>query len=85
MSYDDYETEYHLTPHGWKSGTSYFYGKAQKEVQPPSDRVLTVVRHVTQASGWSREEVSWRTDWTSPNTPPDVLKALMVKYGERPS
>jgi hypothetical protein len=85
MSYDDYEVEYHLTPSGWMVGTSYFYGKAQQEVQPPSDRALTVIRQVAQASGWSREEVSWSTKWESPDTPPDVLKSLIAKYGEHPS
>ncbi len=85
MSYDDYEVEYHLTPSGWKAGTSYFYGKPQQESQPPADRVLTAVRQVTQASGWSREEVSWRTAWTAPDTPPEKLKELFSKYGEHPS
>jgi hypothetical protein len=84
MSYDDYEVEYHLTPTGWKRGTSYYYGKTQQEIEPPSDRVLTVVKEVTQSSGWSREEVSWGTKWKSNETPSDAVDALVAKFGELP-
>src|SRR5262249_54588113 len=84
MSADDYEVEYHLTPTGWKRGTSYSYGKAQQEFEIPTDRVLTVVREETQSSRWSRAEVSWRSAWTSPETSSDVLKALTAKFGEHP-
>jgi hypothetical protein len=85
MSCDDYSVEYHLTPSGWKTGASYFYGKPQKEIQPPSDRLLTVVQDAVQTSRWSTEEVSWRTEWTAPDTPPEVLKKLFAEYGEHPS
>lgn len=85
MSCDDYSVEYHLTPSGWKIGTTYFYGKPQKEIQPPSDRLLTVVQDTVQTSRWSPEEVSWRTAWTAPNTAPEKLKELFSKYGKHPS
>ena len=60
MAVDNLETEYHLTPHGWVVGTSYFFGKTEKEVAPPPDRVLTLVRKIYQSSRWSPEE---RSSW----------------------
>jgi hypothetical protein len=84
MSYNDYEVEYHLTPSGWKRGTSYYYGHAQGTVEPPPDRVHAVIRHEKQASGWSREEVSWGAKWTSSGTSEDVLNSFIAEFGELP-
>lgn len=84
MSYDDYESEHHLTPTGWKRGTSYYYGNSQGDIEAPPDRVLTVVYEEKQSSAWSKPETSWQIKWTSPDTPPKVLKALTAKFGEHP-
>jgi hypothetical protein len=54
MSWDDGETEYHLTPRGWETG------------DPPADRVETWVRSVHQQSGWSKEDVGWACQWANP-------------------
>ena len=59
MSYDESSTKYHLTPSGWKTGDA------------PLDRVETWIRSSRQASGWSRDAISWRCIWASP----DVLRA----------
>ena len=47
MGWDSDSTEYHLTPEGWVPG------------DPPGDRVETWLRDMYQASGWSKEEVTW--------------------------
>jgi len=83
MSADHYEIEYHLTPGGWITGTSYYYGKADEVVDPPVDRVLTIKKEVTQSSGYSPEDVSWDELWRDPDI--QNVDALVVKYGNRPS
>ena len=55
MSYDEASIEYHLTPSGWKTGDA------------PSDRVETWIRSNSQASGWSRDYISWGCIWASPD------------------
>ena len=66
MAADRYTTEFHLTPTGWQSGNSTFFGKPQGEtVEPPEDRVETWIHSVFQASEWSNEEHSWQLDWES--------------------
>jgi hypothetical protein len=84
MSYDHYEQEYHLTPTGWKSGTSYSYGNAEQEVKLPLDRVLTVVREVRQSSGWSPEDISWYEKWRSSEVSPGETNGLIKQFGNRP-
>jgi hypothetical protein len=49
MAVDDLETEYHLTPTGWVTGTSYFFGKTKEEIAPPSDRLVTMVERIYQS------------------------------------
>lgn len=83
MSYDRYEREYHLTPSGWKLGTFFFYGKADKVIPAPPDRVLTLVKEVEQASGYSPEDVRWRTDWTSDDK--KNVAVLLKKFGDQPT
>jgi hypothetical protein len=56
MSVDRYEREYHLTPAGWQVGTYSYYGKAERAVPAPSNRVPTIVKEVEQTSGWSPED-----------------------------
>jgi hypothetical protein len=84
MSYDHHEQEHHLTPTGWKSGTSYFYGGAEQEVKPPPDRVLTIVREVKQSSGWSPEDISWYEKWRSSEIIPEVIDGIILQFGNRP-
>ena len=83
MSADRYEQEYHLTPAGWQKGTFFFYGKAQTVIPVPFDRMLTIVKEVEQASGWSPEEISWREDWRSANAA--AVDRLLKKFGDHPA
>ena len=77
MSYDDYEREYHLTPNGWVTGRYWYFGKSEKEVAPPSDRLLTVKKSVTQSSGWSREDVSFSEEWRFEGADEEIKKLKM--------
>jgi hypothetical protein len=84
MSADRYQQEYHLTPSGWELGTFYFYGNAKK-IEPPSNRVVTIVKEVEQSSGFSPEEISWREDWRSNELDTKQINSLLKKFGDRPS
>lgn len=53
MSYDDDSTSYTLTPRGWVTDPN------------PPDAIEIWVRTVSQASGWSREYVSWSCKWAN--------------------
>lgn len=53
MAYDRDETEYTLTEKGWKVGDDHENG------------IETWVRQTYQASGWSREQVSWHCVWAN--------------------
>lgn len=80
MAVDKLETEYHLTPNGWVKGTSRFFRKAEKEVPPPADRLLTMVELIEQSSRWSRDETSWREEWRSPHVSDSELEKLRKKF-----
>jgi hypothetical protein len=80
MAEDDLETEYHLTPRGWVIGTSHFFGNTEKEIVPPADRVLTMVRRIYQRSGYSPEEKSWREKWRSRKVSDVDLAKLKSKF-----
>ncbi len=80
MAVDDMETEYHLTPSGWVQGTYYFFGKTQKEIAPPADRVLTIVERVYQRSQWSAEERSVTEKWRSPKVTDEEIKELRRRF-----
>jgi len=82
MAYDRYTTEYHVTPAGWQGGNRTLFGKTQGEtLEPPEDRVETWIHGVTQASGWSKEDHSWRLDWESNETTDADVLGLREKWG----
>ena len=82
MAADRYTTEFHLTPTGWQSGNSTFFGKPQGEtVEPPEDRVETWIHSVFQASEWSNEEHSWQLDWESNEASNAEVLGLRDKWG----
>ncbi len=85
MSYDRYEDEYHLTPDGWISGSSYFYGKSRQEAAPPPTRVLTLLREVRQSSGYSREEVSYSEVWRTQCDSAREIAELSARFGATPA
>ena len=80
MAVDRLETEWHLTRKGWMKGTSYFFGGTDKEVPPPTDRLLTMVELTEQRSNWSPEETSWTEKWRSPDISDLELKQLREKF-----
>jgi hypothetical protein len=56
-------------------GTETFFGKTEKEVPPPDDRVETWLKEVEQSSGYSPESVDWTLTWSDPNkTKEDIAK-----------
>ena len=80
MAYDKYDVEYHLTPQGWVSGTEWFFGKVQKEVPPPEDRVETWIRHEEQSSGWSRPDIEWKRAWISDAVSGQEIEKLHQRF-----
>jgi hypothetical protein len=82
MSVDDYEVEHHLTPRGWEEGDSFYYGKPQKNLVAPSDRVLTVADHSTQSSRFSASSSEWVEKWRSSDEA--EISRLVKQFGERP-
>lgn len=80
----DWEREYHLTPQGWLTGSSYVLGEIAAEVEPPSDRVLTLVEQSRFVSGLSEARSDWRYDWKSPEIGTDDPHKLLAMFGHRP-
>lgn len=80
MAVDDLKTEYHLTPNGWVTGTSYFFGKTKKEMPRPSDAILTMVDHTYQSSRWSAEENSWTERWRAAGVTDEQIAELQRKF-----
>ena len=68
MSYDNSESEYHLTPRGWVTG------------EAPVDRVETWVRSMSQQSGWSKEYISWTCKWADHSISRADRDVLRRKY-----
>ena len=68
VSYDDSSIKYHLTPSGWKPG------------ETPADCAETWIRSSRQASGWSREYVTWSCVWANPDIPGPERDAIRVKH-----
>jgi hypothetical protein len=85
MAFVDWEQEYHLTPEGWVPGSSYVLGEVAAEVEPPDDRVLTMVEQSRLVAGPSGEVSTWRYDWKAPEIIPDDLDRLLAVFGHRPS
>ena len=68
MAYDAYEAIYHLTPNGWSSAD-----------EPPADRIGSWELSVYQASGWSKEQRSWKRIWMHPDWTEEQLADLYKK------
>src|SRR2546428_8923843 len=80
MSCDDWDQEYHLTPRGWKTGSSKHSGRVDHEAPRPWDAVETWEQHASQASGWSREIRMQRLIWQDPAIREEDRKALRSKF-----
>jgi hypothetical protein len=84
MAYDRYSIEWHLTPNGWVKGTETYFGKAEREVLPPSVRVETWLIEVEQSSGYSPEDVDWKPIWTSADSTPEEISTLRSSFPPPP-
>src|SRR5438132_373587 len=71
---------YHLTPRGWKTGSSKHYGRVDHEAPRPPDAVETWEQHASQTSGWSREIRMQRLIWHDPAIREEDRKALRSKF-----
>jgi hypothetical protein len=68
MAQGSADTEYHLTPRGWKTG------------HPSSDRVETWLRAVRHQSGGAKEYICWVCQWADPNLPRSDRDKLRAKH-----
>lgn len=73
--------EYHLTPHGWISGSHEFDGSKMVIMDAPKNRVLTCVYNTYWGEAVQpRYEV--KEKWTA--NKPQLIKDLIAKYGDCP-
>jgi hypothetical protein len=77
---DDFEIEYHLTPHGWKRGCEWFFGELQAQTPAPPDRVLTLRKKLLQRSAAEEKDICWSTIWKDPEVPESALEQLQSRY-----
>jgi hypothetical protein len=71
MAYDRDDGYFHLTPDGWKR---------QDEEPFPENRIETWQYSMHQASGWSKENVSWSCVWASPDHSPSEREVLRRRF-----
>ena len=84
MAYDEWEHEYHLTTHGWLSGSFFFRGTLAKKIVVPSDRVMTIVQENMHSSADAALKTTWRCDWKSSDHAAEEVDLLIRLYGHRP-
>jgi hypothetical protein len=84
MAYDEWEHEYHLTTHGWLSGSFFFRGTLAKKIVVPSDRVMTIVQENMHSSVDAALRTTWRCDWKSSDHGAEEVDLLIRLYGHRP-
>lgn len=72
MAYDRDDALLHLTPEGW----------VRSDERPPGT-VETWRYTMTQASGWSREDVHWSCEWADPDVPRERRDEIRARYAER--
>ncbi len=80
MSVDNWDQEHHLTPRGWISGSSRYYGRVDSEVPRPDDAVETWEEHCEQRSAWSSEDRSHRLIWHDPAVSQADRDALRARF-----
>ena len=80
MAFDSYDVEWHLTPNGWFSGDTWYFGKKDSGVAAPTNRLLTTRKSVRQRSEWSKEDTSWRETWRADSATDAEIQALMQEY-----
>ncbi len=74
-------TEWHLTPEGWRRGSTRVQGKGNTWADEPEDRVLSYVYKEVESAG-SKPRVSVEESWRS-KTAADV-DALLRHHGPSP-
>lgn len=70
MAYDRDETEYTLTEDGWKVGADRDFG------------IEIWIRNSSQASGWSREHISWSCIWANGEVEKEERYEIRNKHKE---
>ena len=70
MAFDDDRAVYVLTPEGWMPGDEH------------PEAVEMWERSTSQASGWSREYVSWSCHWANPKVSRGERDRLRAHYQE---
>ena len=85
LMYDEWEQEFHLTPHGWIAGCFFFRGDLTKFVVLPSDRVLTLVREVLHRSETDGPTITWCYEWKCKDRTQEEIDQLLAEFGHRPT
>ena len=75
-------TEWHLTPDGWKRGSTRVQGKGNTWADEPEDRVLSFVYKEVETSASTEARVSAEESWRS-KTATDI-DALLRQFGASP-
>ncbi len=75
-------TEWHLTPEGWKRGSTRVQGKGNTWADEPEDRVLSYVYKEVETNGSGQAQVSAEESWRS-KTATDI-DALLRQHGPSP-
>ena len=84
MTHEEWEHEYHLTPHGWITGSFYFRGTLAKQVPVPHDRLMTVTQENMYFSADAPVKTTWRCDWRSSDHTAEEINTILLQYGHRP-
>ena len=85
MTMDRVSWEYHLSPHGWKQGTSRYFDSVQGLIiDRPQDAIMTLLHESTQENQWTREEARTTCTWTATKISSDILERLLRSYGTEP-
>ncbi len=75
-------TEWHLTPHGWKRGSTRVQGVGNTWVDEPEDRVLSYVYKEVQTGSSPETKVSSEETWRSKTA--TGTEALLREHGASP-
>lgn len=81
MSASNEYTEWHLTPSGWKEGTTRVDFKGTTKVVPPPDRVLSVLCRAHMSSMHSPINYTVEEMWNCGDRA--RINELLKKFGEK--
>lgn len=75
-------SEYHLTPSGWRGGTTILDASVPRIVPTPADRVVTCLYREVMSSSSSPMSRFVDEVWRSPDAA--AVEALLAKFGPCP-